>query len=608
MYQSFKSIGESNRICDRLKALRTLMRSKKVDVFLIPHGDEHRNEYVPPFKERLRWISGFTGSAGSAVIGLKKAALFIDGRYALQAKDEVSRKFFELCSIPGPSPGEWIIQNLHYTGLKVGFDPWLHSKAEINRIEKSFQPCNVDLVNLKENLIDLLRGDEKPQEICNPVKIHPMEYAGVSAEEKIKALQQDLLSAGQDATVLTALDSICWLLNIRGNDIAHSPLVLCFAIVNSVEKPDLFINKSKLDTSVYSYLEPIVNLYENDSESLSIRLKNLSQKHKVIRVDYETCPVWITQKLLISKEVVHGRDLCLIPKAKKNDIEIKGARSAHLRDGIAVCRFFAWLDHMTHVNEIDEISAAEQLELFRRESGFLRDISFDTISGSGPNAAIIHYRVTTESNRKLRTGELFLIDSGAQYKDGTTDITRTVAIGHPTTEMCECFTRVLKGHIAVASLIFPIGTRGADIDPFARRALWSAGLDYNHGTGHGVGSYLSVHEGPHSISKRSEEALLPGMIVSNEPGYYKEGIFGIRIENLMLVKEVTASIEGECQMLTFETLTLAPIDRRLILLNMLSNDECTWINTYHERVYNKISSCGLTDDDQIWLMNACAPL
>ncbi|HFB2047984.1 MAG: aminopeptidase P family protein [Hyphomicrobiaceae bacterium] len=608
MYQSFDVIDDSKKLYGRVKSLRALMLKKNIGAFFIPHGDRHSNEYIPAYEERLKWISGFTGSAGFAVIGLEKAAIFIDGRYTLQAKEQVPEELFNLCSVSQSSPAEWIIENLQYKGLRVGFDPWLHVLAEIKKIEAILNINGIELVPFKDNLVDLVWGDEQPRPPCGPVKIHPMKYAGVSATDKIKALQQDLLLAEQDATVITAPESICWLLNIRGSDVAHNPVALCFLIVNAKKKPELFINEDKVSGFVHTQLKPLVNFFRDDSEIFSLRLKNLAENNNTIRIDPESCSVWIAQKLSKKAEVIYGRDLCLLPKAVKNDIEIKGTRSAHMRDGIAFCRFLAWLDSMAILGEIDEISAAMQLETFRRESGCLRDISFDTISGAGPNGAIVHYRVTTKTNRKLFCGELYLVDSGAQYDDGTTDISRTIAIGQPTYEMCDRFTRVLKGHIAVASLVFPAGTRGVDIDPFARQALWRVGLDFSHSTGHGVGSYLSVHEGPQSISKRSEEVLLPGMIVSNEPGYYKEGAFGIRIENLMLVRKHEVSSNGEYLMMAFENLTLVPIDRRLIILPMLTMDELNWINTYHQKVYSQISQNGLSENECLWLRKACAPL
>jgi len=606
MYQSFDIISEQGEVPARLDALRALMQRENLSAFLVPHGDEHRGEYLPASAERLAWITGFTGSAGSAVIALEKAALFVDGRYTAQAKTQTPNDLFAFCPIPGATPAEWIMENLPGEALRIGFDPWLHAPAEIDRIELTLKKREIELVPLTRNPIDTVWGTDRPKPPCHPIKIHSMAYAGVSATDKISALQAELLSDGQDATVLTATDSICWLLNIRGSDVPHNPIVLCFAIIHAEGKPELFIDDAKIDPIVRAYLEPIVKLWDG-SKALAARLEDLAEHQKRVRIDRESCPVWIVQKLSESKEIVHGRDLCLAPRAIKNESEITGARTAHLRDGVAVCRFLAWLEQTVPGGEVDEISAAIKLETFRRESGQMRDISFATISGAGPNGAIVHYRVTRQSNRKLANGELYLVDSGAQYDDGTTDITRTIAIGQPTDEMCDRFTRVLKGHIAIAMLIFPHETRGVDIDAFARRALWSAGLDFAHGTGHGVGSYLSVHEGPQSISRRAMTAFKPGMIVSNEPGYYKEGAFGIRIENLVLVKAIEPIADGEHSMMAFETLTLAPIDRSLILPDMLTAEEQAWLNAYHAEVYSKISP-DLPADDRVWLAKACAPL
>ena len=607
MYQSFEMVSETDKVESRVGALRDLMRDQKLDAVFIPHGDEHRNEYLPPSAERLAWITGFTGSAGSAVVGLKKAALFVDGRYTVQAKAQVPQEIFDLCPIPGQVPADWSVQNLEGEDIGIGFDAWLYAPAEIERMEAIFTARGVKLIRLATNPIDKIWGIERPPPPCKPANVHPLSYAGVSAENKIATLQKDLTSAGQDATVLTAPDSICWLLNIRGSDVAHTPVVLCFAIVHAVGKLELFIDNVKLDADVREHLSSVADIYGNSERDLEERLSRLVQNGSVIRIDRNTCPVWIAEKLENDKNVVHGADLCIAPKALKNPAEIEGMRAAHLRDGIAVCRFLAWLARASANGKADEISAASQLEIFRRDTGQLREISFDTISGSGANGAIVHYRVTTDSNRKLDNGTLYLVDSGAQYNDGTTDITRTVAVGQPTDEMRDRFTRVLMGHIAVATLRFPEGTRGVDIDPFARRALWDAGLDFDHGTGHGVGSYLSVHEGPQSISRRGMAILKPGMIISNEPGYYKEGAFGIRIENLVLVSAAGVPAGGERPMLSFETLTLAPIDRRLVDVSLLELTQRAWLDAYHADVERKISP-HLNQDEKAWLATACAPL
>ncbi|MGI9426194.1 MAG: aminopeptidase family protein P, partial [Hyphomicrobiaceae bacterium] len=393
--------------------------------------------------------------------------------------------------------------------------------------------------------------------------------------------------------------------NIRGSDVTHNPVVLCFAILPARGKVELFIAKDKLDAAAREHLSGSSRVFA--PHQLGDRLKALKEANKRVRVNAETCPVWIGRHLGGPKAIVRGSDPCLLPKAIKNKVEIRGARAAHKRDAVAMCRFLAWLDREAPNGTVDEISAAQKLEEFRAATGRLREISFDTISGSGPNGAIVHYRVNTSTNRRLSNGQLYLVDSGAQYVDGTTDITRTIAVGTPSAIMCDRFTRVLQGHIAIATARVPQGTRGIDLDPLARRALWDAGLDFDHGTGHGVGSYLSVHEGPQSISKRGMVALEPGMIISNEPGYYKEGSFGIRIENLILVLPAKKPTGGDRAMMTFETLTLAPIDRRLVVPDLLSAAERNWLNDYQARVRDEIGP-KLDADNRAWLIKACRPV
>ena len=431
-----------------------------------------------------------------------------------------------------------------------------------------------------------------------------MRYAGKPAEEKIAELQATLKADGQDAVVLTFPDSICWLFNIRGSDVAHNPVVLAFAILPASGKPELFVDPAKVGPEAKAHLAPLAKMQPlpdiDKPKSLEESLRALKEAGKTVRLS-PGAAVWFHRKLKGGKaRVVRASDPCILPKARKNATEIKGARAAHKRDGAAMARFLAWLDREAEKGGIDEIAAAKQLETMRSETQALKEISFDTISGAGPNGAIVHYRVTTATNRKLKAGELYLVDSGAQYLDGTTDVTRTVAIGTPTREMCERFTLVLKGHIGIATARFPKGTRGIDLDPFARRPLWEAGLDFDHGTGHGVGSYLSVHEGPQSISKGGMIALEPGMIVSNEPGYYKTGGYGIRIENLVLVTEPAKVPRGEREVMSFETLTLVPIDRRLVVAEMLSPAELDWLNAYHARVAEVIGP-ELGPADRRWL-------
>ena len=517
---------------------------------------------------------------------LSKAALFVDGRYTVQAKVQTPGDLFAFLPIPGSTYADWLIEVADGKGAVIGYDPWLHSIAEIARATEKLANHSIRLKATPRNLIDRVWGRGRPAPPLEPVIVQPVSLAGEAAEEKIQRLQDELVADGQDAAVFTAPDSICWLLNIRGSDVAHNPVALCFAILPAKGKVELFIAPEKLDEAARVHLKPSARLFKPDD--FKARLQALKAAGKTVRVHRETCPVWIGRQLGGSKTIVDGSDLCLLPKAIKNKVEIRGMRTAHKRDAVAMCQFLAWLDKEAPKGNVDEIAAAQKLEGFRTLTNKLREISFDTISGSGPNGAIVHYRVTNETNRKLGKGELYLVDSGAQYADGTTDITRTIAVGKPTDEMRDRFTRVLKGHIALATASFPEGTRGVDLDPFARRALWDAGLDFDHGTGHGVGSFLSVHEGPQSISKRSMVELQPGMIISNEPGFYKEGGFGIRIENLVLVQPLKKPAGGTRAMMSFETLTLAPIDRRLIDVALLTTAERAWLNAYHARVWDEI--------------------
>jgi Xaa-Pro aminopeptidase len=455
------------------------------------------------------------------------------------------------------------------------------------------------------NLVDRVWGRARPAAPANPVTVRPLKLAGRAAPDKIADIQKRLKADGHDAVVLTLCDSIAWTFNIRGTDIPHTPVALAFAIIPQSGKPELFIAPEKLDAAARSHLEAFAKLAP--PRALTDRLKALRKTKKRVRLDPHTAAFAFASALGGPRRIARGPDPGIALKAVKNTAEIKGARAAHVRDGVAVTRFLAWLDKEAAGGELDEIAAVRQLEAFRRATNQLQEISFDTISGSGPHGAIVHYRVSEATNRKLQPGELFLLDSGAQYLDGTTDITRTVAIGTPTDEMRQRFTLVLKGHIAVASARFPQGTRGIDLDPLARRALWQHGLDYDHGTGHGVGSYLSVHEGPQSISRAGMAVLEPGMICSNEPGYYKEGAYGIRIENLVLVTELQKMQGGDREMMGFETLTLAPIDRRLIVRDMLTAEEIAWIDAYHARVLQTIGP-EVDGPTLRWLEAATAPL
>ena len=603
MFQTFSQSSDPAATAPRVARLRDAMAKAKADAFLIPRADEHQGEYVPPSAERLKWLTGFSGSAGLAAVTRNSAALFVDGRYTVQAAQECDADLFAFPGLARTKLAEWLGETLS-EGSVVGFDPWLHTAGEIQRLTAALAPKGLKLKPVARNLVDHVWGKERPDPPLAPIRIHAVSFAGESAESKIARLQKRLASDKHDAVVLTLPDSICWLFNIRGADVAHNPVVLAFAIVGQAGKPELFVDPRKLTKDLRKELEGIAKVAA--PEKLKERIAALAKSGKRVRVDPETAAFWF-KRALGKTAFAAGPDPVIGMKAIKNPTEIEGARTAHVRDGQAMVRYLAWLDGALAAGRVDEIEAVRKLEAFRQETGELQEISFDTISGSGPNGAIVHYRVSEATNRTLKKGELFLLDSGAQYLDGTTDITRTIAVGQPSKEMRERFTLVLKGHIAVAMARFPKGTRGIDLDPFARRALWAHGLDYDHGTGHGVGSFLSVHEAPQSISRAGMVALEPGMILSNEPGYYKEGHYGIRIENLVLVTGADIPSGGDRPVMAFETLTLVPIDRRLVAAELLSVDERRWLDQYHARVRSALSR-GLDRDTRAWLDAATAPL
>ncbi len=602
MFQTYEGPQGQQDNAGRLARFRELMARLKVDAVLVPHADEYMNEYLPPSNQRLTWLTGFTGSAGMAVVARKAAALFVDGRYILQAPQQVDASAFEILQSPAAKPADWIARSLK-AGAVVGYDPRLISPASLDELAKGLVGKRIKLKALGRNPVDAVWGRVRPPLPQGAVVPHPVRYAGKGADEKIRDVQAELKKAGHDAVVLTSPDSVCWLFNIRGADVAHNPIVLATAVVPVAGKPELFVDATKSGAEAKAHLALLAKV--SDPKAIEARLAALGKAKRSVRLG-PAAAVWFEKKLK-GATVARASDPCTLPKARKNATEIKGARIAHKRDGAAMARFLAWLDREAGSGTLDEISVSKKLEAVRSETQALKEISFDSISGAGPNGAIVHYRVTSATNRKLKAGELYLIDSGAQYLEGTTDITRTVAIGKPTREMQDRFTRVLKGHIAIATARFPKGTRGIDLDPFARRALWEAGLDYDHGTGHGVGSYLSVHEGPQSISKAGMAVLEPGMIVSNEPGYYKTGGHGIRIENLLLVSGPEKVADGERETMTFETLTLVPIDRRLVLPELMSDAEIAWLDTYHARVRSEIAP-DLSPSERAWLMAATEPI
>ena len=604
MLQDFDSPTETGATTDRLQALRTSFGRLGIDGVLVPRSDEHQGEYVPACAERLAWLTGFTGSAGLTAVLIKSAALLIDGRYTLQARAQVDASAYQMLQMPQQPLTDWIGEQLKRGGV-IGFDPKLHTLLEIERLGVALLAKGIKLKALAGNPVDRIWGDGRPAAPAAPVVVHTLAHAGQAAADKIAQVQKALAAAKEDAVVLTLPDSICWLLNIRGSDVAHNPVLLAYAIVPANGRAELFVAGERVAEDTRRHLSGAAELRE--PALFAPRLTALRQSKAKVRLDPATASWWCWRRLGASKRTVsRGEDPCVLSKARKNEVEIAGARAAHLRDGVAVCRFLAWLDGAVETG-LDEIGAAQRLEALRAETGALKDLSFDTISGAGPNGAIVHYRVTRATNRKLKAGELFLIDSGAQYVDGTTDITRTIAVGKPSREMRARFSLVLKGHIAVARARFPKGTRGNELDALARIGLWHAGLDFDHGTGHGIGSYLSVHEGPQSIGKRFSAPLEPGMIVSNEPGFYKEGGYGIRIENLQLVTPLAKIAGGDREMMGFETLTLAPIDRRLVMAEMLNAEELAWLDAYHARVKREIGA-KLGKAERAWLNAATAPI
>ena len=605
MYQSFEAASVAPANGERVKALQRELKARKLRGFLVPHSDEHQSEFVPPAAERLAWLTGFTGSAGVAVVLDRAAALFVDGRYTLQARAQTDPELFEVLQTPEAKPSAWLAGKVP-KGAVVGYDPALHTIKEIQRLTETLGKSGIKLEPVEEgNLIDGL-WSERPKASTVPVVLHPVERAGKSAQEKIEAVQAVLKEEKADAVLVTLLDSIAWLFNIRGGDIKHTPVALAFAVVPATGRPTLYIDPAKLAPNIRRRLEEYVEIAE--IAAVEERLKTLGRARARLRLDPETTAIRFARAFeSAGGKFAAGADPCIAAKAIKNEAEIEGARTAHLRDGVAMTRFLAWLDEVGSTGKVDEVAAALKLEGFRRESGQLKDISFDTISAFGPNGAIVHHRPTYAAKETLKSGSLYLIDSGGQYLDGTTDVTRTVAIGAPSAEMRRHYGLVLKAHIAVATARFPKGTRGQDLDPFARRPLWEAGLDFDHGTGHGVGSYLAVHEGPQRLSRLGTPELEPGMILSNEPGLYFEGLYGIRLENLVLVTPLAAVPGGTREMMGFETLTLVPFDRRLIDPKQLLPWELAWLNDYHARVRREIEPV-LLSDDRTWLRHATAPI
>lgn len=589
----------------RLAALRREIERRGLAGLVLPRADAHQGEYLPRGAERLAWLTGFTGSTGTAVILKATAALFVDGRYTLQVRDQVDGGLYQFRHLTNEPPAEWIAGNLK-AGERLGFDPWLHSPNQAATLRRACEKAGAELAAVADNPIDALWA-ERPAPPLSPMLPHPLALAGEASVDKRRRLAEMLAGEKAAAAFIAAPESIAWLLNVRGSDVPFTPLTLAFALLNADASVDLYVDGRKVPPATRAHLGDAVRLRE--PEALAADLDRLGRAGATVRLDRDATPAWAWHRLAeAGGRPVEGADPCLLPKARKNAVELDGMRAAHVRDGAAMARFLAWLDGAAPGGAVTELTAAARLETLRRADGRYRGPSFETISGAGPNGAIVHYRATEKTNRTLRPGSLYLVDSGGQYEDGTTDVTRTVAIGEPTAEMRERFTRVLRGHIALSVATFPKGTTGSQLDVLARRPLWEAGLDYDHGTGHGVGCFLGVHEGPARIAKTaSRVALEPGMVLSNEPGYYREGAYGIRIENLVAVEErPDAGADGRA-FLGFETLTVVPLDVRLIDAARLSAAERSWVDAYHTRVRDAIAPA-LDGETRAWLDKVTRPL
>ncbi len=602
-------------LSERLGALRKALERQKLDGFLVPRRDEHNGEYVPLYAQRLTWITGFTGTAGFAVILNETAALFVDGRYQLQAKGQIDAANFAIHHVTTSPAAQWIGANLG-RGQRLGYDPWLHTLREVEMFSEACDKAGAELVPCSANPVDGIWKARAPAPI-SPVRMLDDRFSGETSAEKRTRLAGQMAADGIDAAALTLADSIAWLLNIRGGDTAYTPLVLAFAVFNRDGTVQLFTDERKLTPRVRAAIGNDVSVVALDD--FAAALDRLGAKGRTVLADPATAPAWVFQRLdAAGAKIRKGADPCVMPKACKNPVELDGIRRAHLRDGAALTRYLAWIAATAPKGGLTEMAAAVRLEEFRRQGEHYRGLSFPTISGSGANGAIVHYQVNEDTNREIEPGDIYLVDSGVQYLDGTTDVTRTVFIGDgfigdgaalkPSDEQRENFTRVLKGHITLASTCFPKGTSGSQLDALARLALWRVGLDYDHGTGHGVGAYLNVHEGPQRISKIANSvALEVGMVVSNEPGYYKAGAYGIRIENLVTVRQSdTTSADGR-KMYEFETLTQAPIDLALVEPGLMTGAEIDWLNAYHAQVRERLTP--LVDDmTAAWLIAATRPL
>ncbi len=593
----------------RLTALRVQLKKDQLDGFVVPICDEHMSEYVGDYAQRLGWLTGFGGSAGSAVVLSEEAAIFTDGRYTLQVREQVDGNNWQYVGVPQTSISDWLKEHTP-AGARIGYDAWVHPKGWVESATVALKAKGAELVAVKSNPIDAVWADQ-PGKSDAKLMVHEDRFAGQSSAEKRAAVAEWLTANGLDSTVISALDSVAWLLNVRGSDVANTPVALSFVLAHADGTADLFVAPEKVGDDVRAHLGNAVRL--RTPEEFVPALKAMNGKRIAVDPDRAVAAIFSALKDG-GATIVEARDPTILPKAVKNHVEQAGHRAAQARDGAALSRFLHWMSETAHQGGLDELSAAARLKSFRQDTGMLHDLSFDTISATGPNGAHCHYKVDEKSNRAIEPNSIYLVDSGGQYLDGTTDVTRTIWVGpgQPTAEMKDRFTRVLKGHIALALAVFPEGTRGAQLDTMARAALWQAGLDYAHGTGHGVGSFLAVHEGPQRIGKFSggqagtDEPLQAGMFLSNEPGYYKAGEYGIRIENLVLVEERDiAGAEG--RYFGFETLTFAPIDKTLVDVSLLNSEELRWWNDYHAKVLSIIAP-QLDGDALAWAHEACAPL
>jgi Xaa-Pro aminopeptidase len=584
MYQTFDVRGGADQGRKAIPLIRQQLTSMGLDGLFVPHEDEWQNEYLPDCTERLSWATGFTGSAGAAIIMAERAFLFSDGRYTIQSVTQTAPELIELRDITEAGPTVWLKTDAP-KGAKIGYDPKLVAPDMLARLADAAKDSGVTLVALDTNPIDAA-WDDRPSEPTAEIVAHPESFSGETSASKRSRIGEKMSRDGIDASVLTAPAALAWLFNIRGKDVTRTPLPLGSAILRADGTATLFVKPEKVTPALRGFLGNEVSI--SSDADFAAALGGMNGKRVLVDPALSSAHVFSTLEVS-GAEIVRGQDPTVMPRATKNDVEIDGTRRAHARDAVALVRFLHWFDQEAPKDYLTEIDICKALEDFRIETGALQDLSFDSISGAGPNGAMCHYRVTSETNRKLDQDSLFLIDSGGQYLDGTTDVTRTIAVGTPTAEMKDRFTRVLQGHIALSRVRFPKGTTGSALDALARMPLWEVGLDYDHGTGHGVGSYLGVHEGPHRIAKMPNfVGLEPGMIVSNEPGFYKTDGYGIRIENLQFVTAPAQIDGGEKAMLGFETLTLAPIDTRVIEVSMLSAVERDWLNAYHARVLAEI--------------------